>query len=194
MNGGVPDPVAARDWLQHVVASNRPVLEDFLAGEAELSEIHLQERFPSSVSLGGLPGMLLRQWADIDRSAFDFIRKKIAEMVRAAQPVPDSWRELHAKLVEGAAKAPKKRGRSAVNEKRDELLTIVVKTLERKFNLPRLANPTARLGDSAIEIAVGVLTAVSPGLAMVQPEAIDRAITRREKSRSEDPMIRILDA
>jgi len=101
---------------------------------------------------------------------------------------------MHAGIVEGSTEQPKvNKGRPAVNERRDELIEILIKSLQIKFGLPRLSNPLNRSRDNAIEIVLDELKGTLKALGNIEPTAIEKAIKRREKLRSSDPIIAVLD-
>src|SRR5690554_4668917 len=120
MSGSQSDPNAARARLQRVVENNGAAMEDFLSDPRELTEAHLELRFPyrgpAPYEFAGLPAMLLIQWAEDDIGAFNFLRRVIGHMIRTGQRVPEVWRDFHAGLVEGnvTQPAPERSGRKSV--------------------------------------------------------------------------------
>ena len=167
MSGGQPDPVAARAWLKRMLITNHKALENFLNSPGDLREELLDAVFPYRsgplpAQLDGIASIALLHWAQTTASGFNLVRKVIAGLVRSSQPVPEIWRNLHAGIVDGTIKAPiGKKGRPVTNERRDELVLLLVTMLQLQFALPRLANPTNRSGESAIEIVKGELLASS---------------------------------
>lgn len=199
MSGGQPDPVAARAWLKRMLITNHKALENFLNSPDDLREELLDAVFPYRsgplpAQLDGIASIALLDWAQTTASGFNFLRKVIAGLVRSSQPVPEIWRNLHAGIVDGTIKAPiGKKGRPVANERRDELVLLLVTMLQLQFALPRLANPTNRSGESAIEIVKGELLASSLELRLAALGSIERSLQRREAVRSSDTIVGVID-
>ena len=206
MRGGKPDPKGARTWLHDYISSKQKMLKDYRDSNVDLREELLADMFP--YLSGPFPSMLsgiaslhlldwdksLLEWAEETTAGYNFLRKVIADLVRSGQPVPKVWRHLGAGIIDGSITAPSERqGRGFSNDRRDELETILLIKLQSKFNLVRLANPLSRSGDSAIEIMHAELSQIWPNLKMVQLESIEKAILRRQKTRSSDPIIGGID-
>jgi hypothetical protein len=144
--------------------------------------------------LNGIASIALLHWAQTTVSGFNFLRKVIAGLVRSSQPVPEIWRNLHAGIMDGTITEPiGKKGRPVANERRDELVLLLVTMLQVQFALPRLANPTNRRGDSAIEIVKCELLASSLDLGLAALGSIERSLQRRESVRSSDTIVGVID-
>lgn len=197
MKGGKPDPNAARAWLRDVLSSNKTTLQRYLHDKADPSEEVLAKVFPYQsgplpAQLDGIALLLLLNWAETTPAGFSFLRNIIAGLVRSGQPVPEAWRDLHAGIVDGSVTAPSAgEGRHPVNQRRDELVLWLVIMMQDKFGLPRLANALSRHGASAIEIVTDELNE-HLGLSFPALGSIEKALDRREKARSADPIFRVI--
>lgn len=198
MKGGKPDPNAARAWLRDVLSSNITTLQRYLDNKADPSEEVLAELFPYQsgplpAQLDGIALLLLLNWAEKTPAGFSFLRKIIAGLVRSGQPVPEAWRDLHAGIVDGSITASSaSKGRPPVNQRRDELVLLLVIMMRDQFGLPRLANALNRHGTSALEIVTDELNA-RLGLRFSDLGSIEKALDRREKARSADPIFQVID-
>jgi hypothetical protein len=199
MSGGGADPVAARVWLKGKLSANKTALEGFLESRVDLREDLLDSFFPYQsgplpAQLDGIASLLLLHWAKTTVPGFSFLRKVIARMVRNSQPVPEVWRDLHAGILDETVIAPAgKKGRPVANERRDELVLLLVTKLQVKFSLPRLANYTNRSGKSAIEMVTHELKAASLIVTFPELDSIETALLRIEAARPADPIIGTID-
>lgn len=199
MTGGKATANDARLWLRGVLESMHAEITDFITSDVDLNLEILSEEFPYRSGalppeLGGIASLILVQWAEETPSGFTFLRNILAGLVRSGEPVPGAWCEFHAGILDGTITAPVvKSGRSAVNDRRDELISLFVEILQQKFGLPQLANPLNRYGESALEIVRNELKPFCPGLAMVQLDALQKAIARRVTNKMGDPIRSVLD-
>ena len=199
MSGGQPAPEAARSWLRRQLQTNHKALENFLKSSDDLGEEFLDAAFPYRsgplpAQLGGIASIALLHWAQTTASGLNFLRKVIAGLLRSSQPVPEIWRNLHAGIVDGTITAPiGKKGRRVANERRDELVLLLVTMLQVQFALPRLANRTNRSGESAIEIVESELLASSLEPWLPAPDSIETSLRRRETVRSSEPIVGVID-
>lgn len=198
MTGGKPGPDAARDWLSGVLSVNKTTLQRYLENKADPIEEVLAELFPYQsgplpAQLDGIALLLLLNWAEKTPAGFSFLRKIIAGLVRSGQPVPEAWRDLHAGIVDGSVTAPSAgKGRPPVNQRRDELVLLLVIMMQDQFGLPRLSNRVNRHGAGVLKIVTDELKA-HLGLRFSDLDSIDKALARRKKARAADPVIGVLD-
>jgi hypothetical protein len=195
---GAANPKGARAWLKSQIAANRQALQDFLASKSDLRAEFLEDAFPYHSgplppSLGGIASPLLLQWAETDAAGLSYLRGVMAGLVRSGEPIPAVWRDLHAGILDGTVSAPPVTGRTAVNDRRDELVMLLVSCLQIWFDLPQLANRCSRNGESAIEIVADELKELCPSLPMLTPDSIERAILRRANAKSSDPILGVID-
>ena len=195
---GAADPKGARAWLKSDITVNREALQDFLSSKSDLREEMLGNAFPYvsgplPPELGGIVSLLLLQWAERETAGLSYLRGMMAGLVRSGEPIPEVWRELHARILDGIASVPPVTGRTAVYDRRDELVLLLVSCLQIWFGLPGLANRCSRNGESAIEIVADELKDLCPSLRMLTPDSIERAILRRANAKSSDPILGVID-
>lgn len=190
---------AARSWLREKIASNEQAYKDFLADKSDIREQILNDllpyqRGPLPPEIGGIILPLLLSWAETTVAGHHFLRRLIAGLVRCGEPVPEAWREFHANVLDGTTvELPSPKGRKAVNERRDEVIGLLVSVLQIQFDLPRLANGYSRSGNSALEIVKDELSSVLPSLRSVQLDALEKAILRTARDRLSDPILGVMD-
>lgn len=192
------DPVGARAWLRIIISGNKEAFEKFLNDQSDLREELLAQRFPYESGplppkFGGIASILLLNWAKTDIAGHSYLRKVLARLVRSGEPVPEIWRALHADIIEGAVKIPQAKGRRAVHNRRDELVSLLTSLLQHKFNLPLSANGLSRKGESAIEIVVNELAGLCPSIQMLELGSLEKAIQRRKQDKAADTILAILD-
>ena len=180
------------------ITVNREALQVFLTSQSDLREEMLGNAFPYvsgplPPELGGIVSLLLLQWAERETAGLSYLRGMMAGLVRSGEPIPEVWRELHARILDGIASVPPVTGRTAVYDRRDELVLLLVSCLQILFGLPRLANRCSRNGESAIEIVADELKELCPSLPMLTPDSIERAILRRANAKSSDPILGVID-
>ena len=195
---GAADPKGARAWLKSDITVNREALQVFLTSQSDLREEMLGNAFPYvsgplPPELGGIVSLLLLQWAERETAGLSYLRGMMAGLVRSGEPIPEVWRELHARILDGIASVPPVTGRTAVYDRRDELVLLLVSCLQIWFGLPRLANRCSRNSESAIEIVADELKELCPSLPMLTPDSIERAILRRANAKSSDPILGVID-
>ena len=195
---GAADPKGARAWLKSYIAVNRQALQVFLNSQSDLREEMLGDAFPyvsgpPPPKLGGIASPLLLQWAETDTAGLGYLRRVMAGLVRSGEPIPEVWRELHAGILDGTVLAPPVTGRTAVNDRRDELVDLLASYLQVEFGLSRLANRERRRGESAIEIVADELKELCPSLPMLTHDSIERAVLRRARAKSSDPILGVID-
>ena len=195
---GAADPKGARAWLKSDITVNREALQVFLTSQSDLREEMLGNAFPYvsgplPPELGGIVSLLLLQWAERETAGLSYLRRVMAGLVRSGEPIPEVWRELHAGILDGTVSAPPVTGRTAVNDRRDELVDLLVSYLQMEFGLSLLANECSRHGKSAIEIVADELKELCPSLPMLTPDSIERAILRRANAKSSDPILGVID-
>ena len=195
---GAADPKGARAWLKSQIAANRQALQDFLASKSDLRAEFLEDAFPYHSgplppSLGGIASPLLLQWAETDAAGLSYLRGVMAGLVRSGEPIPAVWPDLHAGILDGTVSTPPVTGRTAVNDRRDELVDLLVSYLQVEFGLSRLANRCSRHGESAIEIVVDELKGLCTSLSMLTPDSIETAILRRTNAKLADPILGVID-
>lgn len=191
-------PERARDWLITYIAANQQALQAFLNSESDLRAEIMRDVFPYAAGplppkLGGIASLLLLRWAETDSSGLSYLREVMAALVRSGEPIPEIWRELHARILDGTISVTPVTGRAVVNDRRDELLLVLVSFLHKEFGLSRLANKCSRHGESAIEIAADELKGLCPSLTMLTLDSIERAILRRASTKSFDAILGIID-
>ena len=195
---GAADPKGARAWLKSDITVNREALQVFLTSQSDLREEMFGNAFPYvsgplPPELGGIVSLLLLQWAERETAGLSYLRGMMAGLVRSGEPIPEVWRELHARILDGIASVPPVTGRTAVYDRRDELVLLLVSCLQIWFGLQRLANRCSRNGESAIEIVADELKELCPSLPMLTPDSIERAILRRANAKSSDPILGVID-
>lgn len=195
---GDADPKGARAWLKSYITANQQALQVFLKSQSDLREEMLGDAFPYMSGplpkkFGGIASPLLLQWAETDIAGFSYLRRVMAGLVRSGEPIPEVWRELHAGILDGTVSAPPVTGRTAVRDRRDELVVLLVSYLQMEFGLSRLANRCSRHGESAIEIVADELKELCPSLPMLTPDSIERAVLRRANAKSSDPILGVID-
>jgi hypothetical protein len=195
---GSANPEGARAWLKSYLAANQQALEDFLNSKSDLRKEFLEGAFPYHSGplpgeLGGIATPLLLQWAETETAGLSYLRGVMAGLVRSGKPIPEVWCELHARILDGTASAPKVKSRGSVNDRRDELVLLLVTILQSNFGLTRNSNPLSQKGESAIEIVVDELKPICRSLSMVAPSSVETAISRRAKARSVDPILAVVD-
>jgi hypothetical protein len=194
---GAADPKGARAWLKSYISANQQTFQVFINSKSDLREEELGDAFPYvsgplPPKLSGIASLLLLQWAETDTAGLSYLRGVMARLVRSGEPIPEVWRELHADILDGTVSARQAKGRVSVNDRRDSLVLRLVCDLQKKFNLPRLANRYSRSGDSAIEIVASELRGLCPSLPMLTPDAIEKAILRRKHAEQVDPIMGVL--
>jgi hypothetical protein len=195
---GAANPKGARAWLKSHIAANRQALQDYLDSKSDLRVEFLEDAFPYHSgplppSLGGIASPLLLQWAETDAAGLSYLRGVMAGLVRSGEPIPELWRDLHAGILDATVSALPVTGRSAVYDRRDELVLLLMSCLQIRFGLPRLANRSSRNGDSAIEIVVDELKGLCTSLSMLTPDSIETAILRRTNAKLADPILGVID-
>lgn len=195
---GSADPKNARSWLKSYIAANQQALQDFLDSKSDLRKEILEGAFPYHTGplppeMDGIVLLLLLQWAETDTAGLRYLREVMAGLVRSGEPIPEVWRELHARILDGTGSVPPITGRTAVYDRRDELLLLLVSCLQIRFGLPRLANRCNRNDESAVEIVVDEFKGLCTSLSMLTIDSVERAILRRARSKSTDPIIGVLD-
>jgi hypothetical protein len=198
MSDPVTNAKAARAWLREHLEANAQAFKDFLSDETDIRQFILTAAFPYQAGplppeISGIVLPLLLSWAETTVAGHQFLRSLIAGLVRSGEPVPDALRGFHADVLDGTTREPPSaKGRKAVNERRDELIALMVTILQIRFNLPRLANPTNRNGESALEIVKVELVGVLPELNLIEVDALERAIMRRAKDYTTDPILSVM--
>lgn len=195
---GSVDPKDARTWLKNYIAANQQALEDFLDSKSDLRKEVLEGAFPYHSGplppeLSGIVSLLLLQWAETETAGLSYLRGVMAGLVRSGEPIPEVWRELHVRILDGKASVPPVTGRTVVYDRRDELVLLLVSCLQIWFGLPRLANRFSRNGESAVEIVVDELKVLCKSLSMLTLDSAEKAILRRARSKSTDPILSLLD-
>jgi len=186
-------------WLRRHLDANAQAYKDFLADEADIRQLILTDAFPYQAGplppkISGIVLPLLLSWAETTVAGHQFLRRLIAGLVRSDEPVPDDWRGFHADVLDGTTREPRSpRGRKAVHERRDDLISFMVTILQSRFDLPRLANPANRNGESALEIVKVELAGILPDLNLIEVEALEKAIMRRAKEYKTDPILSVMD-
>ena len=189
---------AARAWLRGHLDANAQAFKDFLADKADIRQLVLTATFPYQggplpPEISGIVLPLLLSWAKTSVAGHQFLRGLIAGLVRSGEPVPDVWRGFHADVLDGTTREPPSpKGRKAVHEQRDELISLLVTILQIRFDLPRLANTANRNGESALEIVKVELAGVLPDLNLLEVDALEKAITRRAKNYETDPILSVI--
>jgi hypothetical protein len=189
---------AARQWLQEHLASHELAFKDFLADAIDIRQLVLEYEFPYQPGplppvLSGIVLPLLLSWAETTVAGHYFLRRIIAGLVRSSEPVPEAWRKFHGDVLDGTTlEPPSPKGRKAVHEQRNELIALLVVVLQIQFGLPRLANPTRRTGDSALEIVKDELVGLLPDLRAIEVDALERAMMRRTKDHMTDPILGVI--
>jgi len=193
------DPVGARAWLKGEITANRVALHRLLHGNrSDMREELLAERFPYKSGplppiFGGIASVLLLNLAETDLSGYAFLRKVMARLVRSGEPIPEVWREMHANILEGQATLPQAKGRPSKHNRRNDLVLLLMSSLQKKFRLPILASKSNRNGDSAIEIVVDELGWLCPSLLMLEADSLETAVNRRKQAKLADPILGIFD-
>lgn len=190
---------AARIWLKGHLASHAQAFKGFIADKTDIRQLILADAFPYQSgplppNISGIVLPLMLSWAEATVAGHRFMRGLIAGLVRSGEPVPEAWREFHANVLDGTTlEPPSPKGRKAVNERRKEVISLLVTVLQIKFDLPRLSNPTNRTGDSALEIVKDELAIVCPELKVVEVDALEKTIMRRATDRIKDPIMSVMD-
>ena len=199
MNRSSTNAQAAQAWLRAHLDSHSEAFKEFLADGTDIRQLILADAFPyKSGSLppeiSGIVLLLLLQWAETTIAGHHFLRRIIAGLVRSGEPVPDDWRSFHANVLDGSTVTPPPtKGRIAVNERRDGLISVLVTVLQIRFDLPRLANPTSRNGETALEIVKAELETVFTDLQMVEIDALEKALQRQEQKATVDPILSVMN-
>lgn len=198
MSDPVTNAQAARVWLRKHLDANAKAFKDFLADETDIRQLVLTAAFPYQAGplppgISGIVLPLLLSWAETTVAGHQFLRRLIAGLVRSGEPVPDVWRGFHADVLDGTTREPpSSKGRKAVHEQRDELISLMVTILQIRFDLPRLANPANRNGESALEIVKVELAGILPDLNLIEVDALEKAIMRRAKDYKTDPILNVM--
>lgn len=199
MNRSSTNAQEARAWLRGLLVSHSEAFKEFREDGTDTRQLILADAFPYESGplpreISGIVLPLLLQWAETTIGGHQFLRRIISGLVRSGEPVPDDWRSFHANVLDGSTVEPSPpKGRAAVNERRDELISFLVTLLQIRFNLPQLANPTSRNGETALEIVKAELETVFTDLQMVEIDALEKAMQRLEQKASVDPILSVMD-